>query len=229
MKQVTALPIFLFLLLMSIPTAAAVAFAMALYSFFAGFPFGEVVLFLLTIFVFLAVCTVVYRIFIGAFPLPHGELTASRRDEGVDTTAVLFWLRIYTPLTRLQLAPTPLSPLVLRALGARVGRGSYSAGLVFDPQLFSIGDNSQLGFDCMIVPHASEGARLSHWPVRIGNNVTIGGRAVLLAGVTVDDGAVVAIGAVVSKGTHIGPGEVWGGIPAKRLLPKGSNALPERG
>lgn len=73
MKQVTALPIFLFLLLMSIPTAAAVAFAMALYSFFAGFPFGEVVLFLLTIFVFLAVCTVVYRIFIGAFPFPMGS------------------------------------------------------------------------------------------------------------------------------------------------------------
>lgn len=230
MKQVTALPILLFLLLMSIPMASAAAFAVLLYSFFAGLPFGEIALFLLTIFLFLVVCTLVYRIFIGVFPLPHGELSASRRDEVVYTTYVLFWLMIYTPLMRLQFVPTPLSPLVLRALGAKVGRGSYSAGLVFDPQLFSIGDNSQLGFDCMIVPHASEGARLAHLPIRIGNNVTIGGRAVLLAGVTVDDGAVVAIGAVVSKGTHIGPGEVWGGIPAKRLQPKAANALPlERG
>jgi acetyltransferase-like isoleucine patch superfamily enzyme len=54
--------------------------------------------------------------------------------------------------------------------------------------------------------------------VRIGDNVTIGARAVVLAGLagcTIGDGATVAIGAVVRKGTVIGAGEVWGGVPAR--------------
>ena len=50
-------------------------------------------------------------------------------------------------------------------------------------------------------------------PVIIGNDVWIGSNAIILQGVTVGDGAVVAAGAVV---THdIPPFSVWGGVPAK--------------
>ncbi len=62
-----------------------------------------------------------------------------------------------------------------------------------------------------------EGSRLAHYPVRIGNNVTIGAHAVVLSDVTIGDDAIVATGAVVKKGTRIGPGEVWGGVPATLL------------
>ncbi|HAZ61859.1 MAG TPA: transferase, partial [Gammaproteobacteria bacterium] len=58
------------------------------------------------------------------------------------------------------------------------------------------------------------------WPIEIGDRVTIGANAVVLAGVSIDDGALVAAGAVVPKGTRIGPGEVWGGVPARRLRPR---------
>lgn len=41
--------------------------------------------------------------------------------------------------------------------------------------------------------------------------------AVVLDRADVGAGAIVAAGAVVAQGTHIGPGEIWGGIPAKLI------------
>ena len=51
----------------------------------------------------------------------------------------------------------------------------------------------------------------------LGNDVTIGVHGVIMSDVHIGDGAKVAAGAVVRKGTRIGPGEVWAGIPARRL------------
>jgi len=42
---------------------------------------------------------------------------------------------------------------------------------------------------------------------------------VIMAGVQIGDHAIVSAGAVVTKDTHIAPGEVWGGVPARRLRP----------
>ncbi|WP_068786678.1 maltose acetyltransferase domain-containing protein [Paenibacillus phocaensis] len=50
-------------------------------------------------------------------------------------------------------------------------------------------------------------------PVNIGNNVWIGGRAVIVPGVTIGDNAVIAAGAVVTK--DVPKGAVVGGNPAK--------------
>ncbi|MEF2966878.1 maltose acetyltransferase domain-containing protein [Paenibacillus sp. M1] len=50
-------------------------------------------------------------------------------------------------------------------------------------------------------------------PVTIGNNVWIGGRAVIVPGVTIGDNAVIAAGAVVTK--DVPAGAVVGGNPAK--------------
>ncbi len=50
-------------------------------------------------------------------------------------------------------------------------------------------------------------------PITIGNHVWIGTRAMILKGVTIGDGAVVAAGAVVTK--DVPPNSVVAGIPAK--------------
>jgi acetyltransferase-like isoleucine patch superfamily enzyme len=47
--------------------------------------------------------------------------------------------------------------------------------------------------------------------------VTIGTTAVVMSDVIIGDGAIVSAGAVVTKGSRIGAGEVWGGMPARRL------------
>lgn len=51
--------------------------------------------------------------------------------------------------------------------------------------------------------------------ITIGNNVWIGVNAVVLKGVTIGDGAIVAAGAVVTK--SIAPNEIWAGVPAKKI------------
>ena len=131
---------------------------------------------------------------------------------------LLFWLIFYTPIFRMSFIPAPLSRLALIALGAKVGEGSYSAGLVFDPHFVTIGKNTILGMDALLVPHVLvSGEDAANYPIRIGNNVTIGGRSVVMAGCTIDDGAVVGFCSLVTRGTHIGPNEVWAGIPAKYI------------
>lgn len=52
-------------------------------------------------------------------------------------------------------------------------------------------------------------------PIRIGNHVWIGMRAIILKGVTIGDGGVIAAGAVVTK--DVPPNTLWGGVPAKCL------------
>ena len=49
------------------------------------------------------------------------------------------------------------------------------------------------------------------------DNVLIGMGAIVLDGCVGESNSIVAAGAVVTKGTHIGSGEVWAGIPAKKI------------
>ena len=50
-------------------------------------------------------------------------------------------------------------------------------------------------------------------PTKIGRDVWIGANAVILGGVTIGDGAVVAAGAVVTK--DVEAGAIVAGVPAK--------------
>ena len=85
----------------------------------------------------------------------------------------------------------------------------------------------EIGADCMIAPfvhivdseHGLARARPmnlqsnSAEPVRIGSDVWIGSHAVILKGVTVGDGAVIAAGSVVRE--DVQPYQIVGGVPAK--------------
>jgi acetyltransferase-like isoleucine patch superfamily enzyme len=63
--------------------------------------------------------------------------------------------------------------------------------------------------------HHITGGRPMTLPVHIGNHVWIGTRAIILKGVTIGDGAVVAAGAVVTA--DVAPGMLVGGVPARPL------------
>lgn len=82
----------------------------------------------------------------------------------------------------------------------------------------SIGDNSIIAWDCCIMDrdyHKIEGDKELPKPVIIGKNVWIGCRVLILKGVTVGDGAVIAAGSVVTK--DVPPCAVVGGNPARVL------------
>jgi acetyltransferase-like isoleucine patch superfamily enzyme len=51
--------------------------------------------------------------------------------------------------------------------------------------------------------------------VAVGRDCWIGARAMLLRGVAVEDGAVIAAGAVVTR--SVPKDEIWGGVPAKKI------------
>ncbi len=51
----------------------------------------------------------------------------------------------------------------------------------------------------------------------IQDNVLIGMGAIVMDEAIVESGSIVAAGAVVTKGTHIKAGELWAGIPAKKI------------
>jgi len=51
--------------------------------------------------------------------------------------------------------------------------------------------------------------------ITLGNDVWIGSNAIIMGGVTIGDGAIVAAGAIVTK--DVKPYEVVGGIPAKHI------------
>ena len=180
-------------------------------------PLGEVLLFFATCLVFLGVSIFLYRMFLKFFPVPVGEISEGSREEFYYFVYLLHWLMIFAPLTRATFIPAPFSRLMMIALGAKVGPGSYSSGIVMDSQFVTVGSNTLIGLDVAVLPHALEGSRAAHYPITIGSNVTIGARALIMAGVAIGDGAVVAMNSVVTKNTHIGANEIWGGIPARCL------------
>jgi acetyltransferase-like isoleucine patch superfamily enzyme len=106
-------------------------------------------------------------------------------------------------------------------IGARTTIGFYS--FLYSSSSIVIGD------DCMVAPfvyivdsnHGISRNTLMNLqanearPIIIGNDVWIGAHSVILPGVTIGDGAVIASGAVVSK--DVLSNTIVGGIPAKLI------------
>jgi len=113
---------------------------------------------------------------------------------------------------------TPFLPLYHRLMGMKVGRRvQFNTAVVADQNLIEVGDDSVVGGDVTLVCHAAEAGYLVVAPVRIGRRVTLGLLAVVLPGCELGDDSVLAAGAVLAKGTKVGPGELWGGVPARCL------------
>ena len=166
----------------------------------------------------------IYRLFLRALPLHEGDIPEGSREEFTAQVNILFYLILFFPLIRTRFIPVPLMRLIYLALGARLGQNTYSAGAILDPPLTDIGDNSIIGHDAVLFSHAIEGRKFSLNAIRIGNNVTVGATAVIMSDIMIGDGAIVSAGAIVTKGTRIGAGEVWGGVPARRLKSLGQGS-----
>ena len=158
-----------------------------------------------------------YRLFLYVIPLREGEIVENSKEETRYHIYLLFYLIFFYPLMRSGFLPLPLMRLIYIALGARLGKNTYSSGIILDPPFVEVGANTLIGQYALFIPHVIEGKRLAHYRIKIGNNVTIGAHAVVMSGVTIGDNAIVGVGAVVPKGITIGSYEVWGGIPAKKI------------
>jgi acetyltransferase-like isoleucine patch superfamily enzyme len=89
----------------------------------------------------------------------------------------------------------------------------------------TIGSHCLIASGCYFIDHDHQSARRDvpmgtqsdgpEAPVTLENDVWIGANVVLLKGVTIGRGAIVAAGAVVRH--SIPPYEIWGGVPAKKI------------
>ena len=113
----------------------------------------------------------------------------------------------------------PLRYLFYRLLGARVDRTfffGWDAGIL-DPWGIEVGSDVVIGSFAVISCHSVEGEDVMLERVTIGDRATVGVRSLILPGVQVGEGAIVGAGALVTKGTHIPPGEIWAGVPARKI------------
>ena len=106
----------------------------------------------------------------------------------------------------------------------RIGAGSFMNFncVILDVVAVSIGDNTQIGPAVQIYtadhPRDLETRRSGlefGRPIKIGNNVWIGGGAIILPGVTIGNDAIVGAGAVVTR--DVSPGAKVAGNPARPI------------
>lgn len=110
-----------------------------------------------------------------------------------------------------------LKTLHVSLLGGKVGRGVVLAGMITDPCLIEVGDYTNIGGFSTVMCHSTEHGRIRFAPVKIGRNCGVGTRSTVLAGATLEDGAMLGAGSLLPKYVTIPAGETWGGVPARPL------------
>lgn len=114
--------------------------------------------------------------------------------------------------------PTPFNILFYRMMGMKIGHTvTINTTFISDPSMIEMGDKVTIGGSVTLVAHYGQGGYLVLAPLKIGNGVTIGLKATIMGGVTIGDGAKILPNSVVMPKTNIPPGEIWGGVPAKKL------------
>jgi len=106
---------------------------------------------------------------------------------------------------------------LVRAFGMDIHPTSeFSLTTKFDltnPRGVHVGAYSYLAFGVAVLTHdLTRGVRLH---TRVGQRCFIGARSILLPGVTIGDGSIVAAGAVVTR--DVAPGSIVGGNPARAI------------
>jgi acetyltransferase-like isoleucine patch superfamily enzyme len=126
----------------------------------------------------------------------------------------LFYLVRYTFLPFATL--TPFGVWFLRAMGMRMGERVFiNTEFISDPRLITLGDDVVIGGSVHLFAHFGGGGHLTVAPVIIGDRATIGQGATIMGDVEVGAGATVLPHSVLLPGSRVGPGETWGGVPAR--------------
>jgi non-ribosomal peptide synthetase-like protein len=113
---------------------------------------------------------------------------------------------------------TPLRPVLLRLLGARIGRHVFDDGVGLPERGFTtIGDDCTLNAGSVLQCHSQEDGGFKSDRIVLGAGCTLGVSSWVHYGVTMGDGAKLASGSFLMKGEEVPPRALWGGNPAKEM------------
>ncbi len=99
---------------------------------------------------------------------------------------------------------TPFCSIFYRLMGAKLGVGvQINSKNVADLSLLEIGEGSVIGGNATVIGHIFEPKGIKLMKVKIGKKVVVGLNSVIMPGVEIGDGSVIAAGAIVPKNTHI--------------------------
>jgi acetyltransferase-like isoleucine patch superfamily enzyme len=155
------------------------------------------------------------------------SLAVLPRDESTDVVSQ--WRKIRNPFRTIfnylviqlcKLSPwmPPKRFLLRRLVGVKIGRKVGLAPMDFCPllpELITIEDGAAIGWKAHIASHYFTQSRVIIGRVVIGRNALIGAFSAIGPGVSIGENAVVTACSMVT--CDVPPGEVWGGVPARRI------------
>jgi non-ribosomal peptide synthetase-like protein len=130
-----------------------------------------------------------------------------------------FWtvklLLTRNPMLRLMVG-SPIYPVYLRALGARVGRGTtiLTRYIPICPDLLTIGARTIVRRDALLFGYHAQAGAVRTGRVTLGDEVVVGTRAVLDIDTTIGNHGQLGHASALHPGQRIPAGEHWCGSPA---------------
>jgi len=129
----------------------------------------------------------------------------------------LFYLARFTFLPFATL--TPQGVWFLRAMGMKIGRHAFiNTEYISDPSLITIGDDAVIGGSVRIFAHYGGRGNLVIAPVVVGGRATLGLASCVMGDVIIGADATLLPHSVLLPGSRVGPGETWGGVPARLIV-----------
>jgi non-ribosomal peptide synthetase-like protein len=170
----------------------------------------------------------------NAIPIAVKWLLIGRWKEEVIPVWSLRYFRFWLVKTLVRSAPmafmtgSPLHNLYLRLLGAKIGRNSVieSPLLPVCTDLLSIGDNTIVRRDSMVLGYKAQANRIHTGPVTIGSDVFVGEAAVLDINTVMEDGTQLGHASSLQAGQRVPKGKRYHGSPAQETTANYASVEP---
>ena len=160
--------------------------------------------------------------FLSALPIAAKWLLVGKwKGERIPIWSLRYF-RFWVVKTLIRTAPvaafagSPLYNLYLRALGARIGRGAviHSRFVPVATDLFSVGDNTVLRKDSILLGYRARSNFIEIGPIDIGSDAFVGEASVLDIDTAMGDGAQLGHASSLQSGQRVPDGKRYHGSPA---------------
>lgn len=191
-----------------------------IYDLFRESELGEIVSVALIAPLHLVITLLMFAVFVTFKWLLVGRWTAG--DRPYYTWFHFRWaglMTAYASMSQLmeQIVGTPMILMVMRSLGASVGKRVCFFGHGFEYDLLHIGDNACVGSNCDVTAHTVENMVMKMEHVRFEAGASCLGGSVVMPGATMEPWSTLIEHSQVLKGETVPTGTTYGGLPAKLL------------